>query len=489
MRTNLCFSFTMLAGLSLAYGCHSIAGVRSDGVLATEDAGTASGGKGGAAGAGGNGGMAGAGGTGGNGGTGGIAGMGGAGGAGGAGDCNPMDCLSKMCDKGACVPVKGICTESGAPFYIFVGTDFVKADPKMLVAYSSKAAYVAISDEGGAKPTFRVRSIDGSGSLSPIKDCTVSTGSANMVSARATDNEFVIQGHLGGPNATMAEISFPTNDPNGEITGPCVELPMPSWSACVNDVENEIFVRHGNATKYAATCYDPVDSTQWHLVTGGSDEPAYTEIASGPSTDTSLRVLGMGFVQNEQVVFSGPDLVGEIWYRRATMNNVAQKIDYSGEPARQESLFAVIPEVDEQSVFIIGASSLLPPQFDAFLLGGTVTDMNQFASTPTTGFKTFAHFSGADVAKLGIYGQLSQDDFSYYSGIIPLAKKSVDIYWFTKKAEALLNGYTVYTVPAGDPSIITRSAFVPLQIQRLVVWREENAGVPTIRGQRFVCSY
>ncbi len=489
MRAKLFFSFMMLAGLSLAYGCHTIAGVRTDGVLAIEDAGTASGGKGGSAGAGGSGGnigMAGAGGTGGIAGMGGAGGASGAGGTGGAGNCDPADCLSKQCDKGACVPVNAICTESGTAFTFFVPTDFVKADSKMLVGYSSKAAYVAVSDEGGAKPKYRVRSIDALGKLANIVDCTVSTNAANMVSTRATDTEFVVQGHLSG---TMAEISFPTNDPDGKITGPCVEMPMPSWPACANRTETEVFARNGNVTKYATTCGDAADPNLWHLVTGGSDEATYTEIANGPNTDLSLRAAALGIIQNERVIFAGPLLVGDFWHRRETMGYVPQQIDFSGDPMRQESILSVIPEIEGQSAYLIGASSLLPPQLDASMVAGLVTDMNQFATAPIAGFKEFAHLMSADVAKLGTFGQVAKDDISYYIAIVPLSKKSVDMYWLTKKAESLINGQIAYAVPAGDPSTITRVAFVPLAFQRLVVWREENAGQITVRGQRYICSY
>jgi hypothetical protein len=474
MRTNLFFSFTILGGLSVAYGCHTIAGVRTDGVLATEDAGTSTSGSGGAAGAGGNGGM------------GGMAGAGGIAGMGGAGNCDPADCVSKQCDKDACVPVNAACMESGVLLTLFAGSDFVQPDPKMLVGYSSKAAYVAIADESGPNPTFRVRSIDGAGKVAPIVDCTLSTSGANMVTARTSDTEFVLQGHING---SMAEISFPTNDPDGKITGPCVEKLMPSWPECVNRIENETFVRNGNATKYATTCRDAVDSTVWHLVTGGSDESTYTTIASGPNTDVSLRVAGIGIIKNERVIFTGPELVGEFFHRRESMGYAPQIIDFSGDPARQEAVLSVTEEVEGQSAFVIGASALLPPQFDASLLGGVLTDMNQFATKPTTDFREFVHLTGADVAKLGTVGQVAKDDNSYYAAIVPLAKKSVEMYWFTKKGETLIGGKTAYTVPAGNPETITRVAFVPLTFQRLLVWREENAGVLTVRAQRFVCFY
>lgn len=471
MRANIIFSLTILAGLSVAYGCHTIAGVRTDGVLATEDAGSASGGKGGAAGAGGNGGMA---------------GVGGIGGMGGAGNCDPMDCLSKQCSNGACVPVNAACMESGVPLTIFTGGDFVQADAKMLVGYSSKAVYITIADEAGASTKFRVRSIDGAGKVENIVDCTISTPSANMVAVRASDSEFVIQGHI---NDTMAEVSFPTNDPDGKITGPCVEMPMPSWSQCANRIETEVFARNGNVTKYAATCRDAADSNVWHLVTGGSDEAAYTEIASGPNGDVSLRAAAIAIIKNERVIFTGPELVGDFSHRRESMGFALQKIDFSGDPARQESVLAMIPEVEGQSAFLIGASALLPPKFDASLLGGMVTDMNQFDTTPTPGIKEFVHLTGADVAKLGTYGLVAKDDISYYVAIVPLSKKSADMYWFTKKGESLLTGKAGYSVPAGNPETITRVAFVPLTFQRLLVWREDNAGVLTVRAQRFVCIY
>src|SRR5690242_1366372 len=90
----------VLAGLSLAYGCHTIAGVRTDGILETEDAGPGSSSSSTAS-------------TGGMGGTGGASSAGGAGGTGGGG-CNPDNCLSKMCDQNACVPVNAQCTPNGA---------------------------------------------------------------------------------------------------------------------------------------------------------------------------------------------------------------------------------------------------------------------------------------------------------------------------------------------------------------------------------------
>lgn len=479
MRAKYLVLVGLFGGMSLAYGCHTIAGVRTDGVLATEDAG---------AGAGGTGGMAGMAGMGGMSGTGGAGGAGGAGGGGGNGNCNPADCLSNMCSQGACTPANALCTKSGSEFFVFVPTDFVKADPKMLVGYSSKAAYVAISDEGGANPVFRVRHINGDGKLSTIVDCPVSTPNANMVAVRTTENEFVIQGHLGGPNAAMAEISFPTNDPEGKISGACVETTMPSWPQCTNRIENEVFVRNGNATKYAVTCEDPADSTKWHIVTGGSDEPMYTDAAIGPNGDMALRAAHIAYIGGERVIFSGPELAGEFFYRRESKTFMPEPIDFSGEPARKEGIFSVIPTVEGQSVYIIGASALLPPQFDASLVGGLVSDLTQFATVPPPAFKEFAHFSGADVAKLGTYGQLAQDDISYYVAIVPLSKKSVDLYWFTKKAEPLINGMVAYEVPAGDSSTITRVAFVPLLVQRLVLWREENAGQVTVKGQRYVCA-
>ena len=480
MRVQSLLSVAILGGLSLAYGCQLIAGVRTDGVLATEDAGPGSGSTGGAAGAGGSGGMAG------TGGTGGMAGSAGAGGAGG-GNCNPDDCLAKKCNGGACSPVNAVCTPSGTAFYIFIPTDFVKADTKMLVGYSSKAAYVAVSDEGGPNPVYRVRSVDGSGSLSNITDCTVSTPSANMVTARTSETEFVLQGHLTG---TMAEISFPIDSADGKIAGTCVEQPMPSWSQCANRIETEVFARNGGATKYATTCQDAGDATKWHLVIGGSDEANYTDLANGPNTDNSLRVTGVGYIKGERVLFAGPDLVGDFYHRRESMGYQAKQIDFSGDSTRQESILAVVPDVEGQSAYMIGASALVPPQFDASLLAGLVTDMSQFDTIPTQGFKEFEHFSGLDVSKLGTYGQLAKDDFSCYVAIVPLAKKSVDMYWFTKKGEALINAQVAYTVPDMEPNTtITRVAFVPLVLQRLVVWREENNGQTTVKGQRYVCSY
>lgn len=470
MRTQSLSFLAVLGGLLWGYGCHTIAGVRTDGILETE----ATGGAGGAGGAAGAGGMAGAG------------GAGGEAGAGGGGVCDPNMCLSKMCDKGACVPVNAVCTPSGAPFFVFIPPDFVKSDSKMLVGYSSKAVYVAISDEGGTNPKFRVRSIDGSGKVATVVDCTVSTGKANMVGVRTSETEFVLQGHLTGK---MAEISFPTNDPDGKITGPCVEQPMPSWPECVNNIENEVFVRYGTATKYATTCIDPADSSKWRLVTGGSDETTYTDVANGTLGDDALRVIATGFIQNEQVIFTGPELVGEVWLRRASKAFAAQQIDFSGNAARQESIFAAIPVIDGQSLYLVGGSSLLPPQFDASLLAGLVTDIAQLEAMPAQGFSEFVHLSGIDVSKIGTYGNLAQDDTTCYAAIVPLSKKSVDIYWFTKDGQPLIAGEAAYTVPAGDPSTITRVAFVPLALQRLVLWREENAGLTTVRGQRLVCTY
>lgn len=475
MRGQSLLFLAIVGGLSLGYGCHTIAGVRSDAVLATEDGGPGSSSSGGAGGAGGMAGMAGAG---------GASSAGGAGGSGGG--CNPADCLSNMCDQGVCAPVQAACTPSGTPFFIFIPPDFVKPDTKMVVGYSSKAAYVAIAEEDGPNPIFRVRSIDGSGKVAPVANCLISTGNANMVSVRVSDTEFVLQGHLSD---AMAEISFPTNDPDGKITGPCVEQPMPSWPECVNRLESEVFVRHGNATKYATTCRDPADSNKWRIVLGGSDEPMYTDVANGTSGDTSLRIAGLGYIQNEQVLFTGPDLTGEFWYRPASKNYAATQIDFSGEPARQESVFSVLPVVDGQSVFILGGSALLPPQFDASIVAGEVSDLKQLEMVPAQGFKEIVHLTGLDVTKIGTYGNLSQDDASYYAAIVPLSKRSVEIYWFTKDGQPLLAGVPVYEVPAGDASTITRVAMVPLALQRLVVWREENAGLVTVRGQRFVCAY
>lgn len=473
MRAKSLVLFGLLGGMSIAYGCHTIAGVRTDGVLANDDAGPGAGGAGGMPGAGG---MAG---------TGGIAG---AGGEGGNGNCNPSDCISNMCSQGACVPVNAVCTPSGAQFFVYVPTDFVKPDPKMLVGYSSKSVYVAISDEDGANPVYRVRHINGDGKLSSIVDCPVSTPNANMVAARTTETEFVVQGHLGGPNATMAEISFPTNDPEGKISGACVENPIPSWPQCTNRIETEVFTRNGNVTKYAVTCEDPVDSTKWHIVTGGTDEPMYKDAALGNNGDLAFRTAQLGIIGGERVIFTGPELAGDFFFRRESNSFAAEQIDFSGDPARQEGIFSVIPIVEGQSAYIIGASALLPPKFDAALLGGLVSDLNSLKMVPPPQFKEFAHFTGADVAKLGTYGQLAQDDISYYVAIVPLSKKGVDLYWFTKKGEPLINGMVAYEVPSGDPSTITRVAFVPLAVQRLVLWREENAGQVTVKGQRYVCA-
>lgn len=474
MQSKGLFSVVVLGGLSLGYGCHTLAGVHTDGVL---DEGTVSSSSTGMAGAGG------------MGGTGGAAGTGGMGGAGGGGNCIPTDCVTGMCSQGACVSPNAVCAPSGAIFDIFGPGDFVDADAKMLVAHSSKAVYVAISDEGGPNPIFKVHSIDGDGSVANIVNCTASATAANMVSARASDTEFVIQGHLNGPNATMAEISFPTNDPEGRITGPCVEMPMPSWKECVNRINTEAFVRNGGVTKYVTTCADPVDSTISRVVIGGSDELTYTDIANGPNSDISLRTTGIAYVKNERVLFSGPDLVGEFYFRRESAAFAPQQIDFSGIPERQEAIFALVPEIEGQSVYVVGASAILPPKFDASLLGGLVTDVSQLATTPAQGFKEFVHMGSAEVSKLGTYGNITSDDTSYYAAIIPLAKKSVEMYWFTKKAESLIGGQAAYTVPATDSSTITRAAFVPLALQRLVVWREENAGAVSVRGQRFVCSY
>lgn len=476
MRAKSLVVIGLFAGMSVAYGCHTIAGVRTDGVLATEDAGPGAGGAAGTGGMAGMGGMAGTG------------GVGGAGGGGGNGNCNPADCLANMCVQGACAPVNAVCTPSGSQFFVYVPTDFVQADSKMLVGYSSKSAYVAISDEGGANPVFRVRHIDGDGKLSNIVDCPVSTPNANMVSVRTTETEFVLQGHLGGPNATMAEISFPTNDPDGKISGPCVENPIPSWTQCTNRIETEVFVRNGNVTKYAVTCDDPADSTKWHIVMGGTDEPTYSDIAVGPNGDLSFRTAQIGFIAGERVIFTGPELAGDFFFRRESNAFMPEQIDFSGDPARQEGILSVIPITEGQSAYIIGASALLPPKFDASLVGGIVTDLSQLKTVPATGFKEFAHFSGGDVSKIGTYGQLAQDDISYYVAIIPLSKKGVDLYWFTKKGEPLINGMVAYQVPAMDSSTITRVAFVPLLVQRLVLWREENAGQVTVKGQRYVCA-
>ncbi len=474
MQSQRLVSVFVLGGLSLGYGCHTLADVRTDGVLDEGSSSSSSSGMGGAAGMGG---------------TGGAAGSGGMGGAGGADTCIPADCLSGMCAQGACAPVNAVCTPSGTVFPIFVATDFVDPDSKMLVASSSKATYIAISEESGAQPVFRVRSIDGTGGLSNIVDCPASTNNANMVSAYATDNEFVIQGQLGGATPTMAEISFPTNDPEGKITGPCVEKTIPSWPECVARIETEAFFQINGVTKYVTTCADQADATKWHIVSGGTDEPTYSDLANGPNTDISLRATALGYVKGERVIFSGPDLVGDCYYRRESEGNIPKQIDFSGIAERQESIFAVLPEVEGESIYVVGASSILPPKFDASLLGGLITDMSQFAAVPAQGVKEFVHMGSAEVSKLGTYGKITSDDISYYAAIIPLAKKSVDMYWFTKKAEPLISAQVAYEVPAGDPSTITRVAFVPLVLQRLVIWREDNNGAITVRGQRFVCSY
>jgi hypothetical protein len=483
MRATRSFSFLVLAGLSV-YGCHTLAGVRTDAVLDTGEGGAGGGGSGGNAGAGGDAG------SGGSGGAAGAAGSGGSGGGGGGGNCNPDDCLSKMCDKGACVPVTAACVPDGAPFTIFGSGQFTQPDSRLLVSYNSKGVYVAIGEDGEAMPKLRVRSIDAvMTNLSGITDCTIAAPSAQMVYARATEDEFVLQGFQFTPNSAITEVSFPLDPNSGQLMGTCNNMPMASWTECVNNLENVEFTRFGNATKYVVTCRDNAEPNTHHLVTGGSDEQTYTDIANGPSSDDTMRAAAITYINGERVIFTAPKLYGKIGYRRQSNGYTAQPIDLSNDPMRQEALLGASSAADGQSAYMLAASVLLPPQFDANLFGGFVSDLAQFSAVPPTGLKLVGHFAGADVAKLGSYGQGSEDDVSYYIGVAPISSKSVDIYWFSKTDEALIIGQSVYSVPAGDATLIPRVAFVPLGVFRLAVWREENAGMLTVRGLRLVCSY
>jgi hypothetical protein len=394
-----------------------------------------------------------------------------------------------MCDQGTCVPVKAACLPDGTPFNIFNPGQFTDPDTRLVVSYSSKAAYVSVTEESGANDEFWVRSIDPAGKLSGITKCLAETTKTKMVSGRATETEFVLQGYQYPANAAITEFSFPLDPNTGELVGTCMNMPMPSRSDCVSKTQNVEFTRFGNATKYATHCEDPVDPTMWHLTTGGSDDPAHIEVASGPSTDYSLRPAAITYVNNERVIFVGPKIYGDIAYRRATNGYTLQPIDLSNDPMRQEAFISSVSNAAGES-YILMASALLPPQFDAVIMGGLLTDFAQFSAVPPTGMKVFAHFSGTDVAKLGTYGQAGEDAISYYVGVAPLSSKSVDIYWISKTGESLVTGQSVYSVPSGDPTTIPRVAFVPVgPFSRLVVWREENAGVLTVRGQRLVCSY
>jgi len=466
MRVTSRLSVVVFVGLSLLYGCHTLAGVVTDGVLA-------SGGGGGA------------------GGLGGAGGSGGSGGLGGGGDCIPTNCLSQTCDQGACVPVKGTCIPQASPFNVFIPPEFIKPDGKLLVTYSSKAVYVAISEESGATAHFRARSISADTTyLSDITDCTLTAPFGKMWSARATDSEFVLQGFLPTGSSTMTEVYFPADPTTGDLTGTCTSMPMPSWPACVDRIHAAEFVHVKGVTKYAATCEDAADPNTWHLVTGGSDETSYTEITSGMSSDFAVRAAGISIINGERLIVVGPKLYGSIGYRRESDGFVLHPIALSTDPARQSAWLGSIPVVPGQSAYVLSGSGLLPPQFDANLLGGVLSDISQLDALPPKGLGVIGHFVGADVAKMGTYGQAGQDDKFYYVGVAPLQQKSADIYWLSKAGETLIAGQAAYVVPAGDPTTIPRAAFVPLgSLYRIAIWREENNGQLTVRAQKFVCSY
>ncbi|HMY17703.1 MAG TPA: hypothetical protein PKA58_15375 [Polyangium sp.] len=465
------------AGLPLVYGCHTIADVRTDAILDEGKSSSSSG-------------MAGQGGMGGMVAAGGMGGMAGGGGGGGGGNCDPSNCLSKQCAQGACVPVNAKCSPQGPPFPIFLPTDFVDPAGKLLVGYNNKAVYVSIADEGGPNAKFRTRSIDAiSNNVSNITDCTVPYPLVYMNSTRTSDTEFVVQGHVA-PNVVVAEASIPLDAMTGDLKTGCQFQPLPSWSACMSSTVVSKFTRLGNDTKYAVTCEDPADPNTWHLVTGGSDEASYTDIGTGPANGFEVRASAISYINNERVVFVAPDLYGKIGFRRESKAYALEEFDLDVDPARQEAILAMVPFVSGQSVFMLAGSGLLPPQFDARLLGGVLSDMAQFATVPPTGVKEVGHFTGAEVAKLGTYGQPGEDAESFYVGVSPLSQKSADIYWLSKTGETLIAGQSAYVVPAGDNTIIPRVSFVPLgALYRVAVWREENLGTLTVRGQRFICSY
>lgn len=486
MQSKGLFTAILLVGLAFGYGCHSIAGVRNDAILEEEKGSSSSG----MAGSAGKGGMGGAGGTGGMVATGGMAGTGGAGGGGGNGNCDPSNCVSKQCKNGACVPVNATCLPQGQVFPIFLPAQFTKPDGKLIVGYNSKAVYVAIAEESGATVTFRARSIDAATTdVSPITDCSIAYAKAYMNATRTSETEFVLQGHVA-PNVVVAEISIPLDSVTGGLKNGCQLAALPSWSECMKNTINVKFARLGAVTKYAATCEDPVDPNTWHLVKGGSDEPAYTDIGTGPLNGFEARASAVAYINNEQVVFVASELYGKIGYRRQSKAYALEEFDLSTDPARQEAILAMMPFVSGQSVFMLAGSGLLPPQFDAKLLGGIVDDMGQFATVPPTEVRIIGEFSGAAVAKLGTYAQPAEDANSFYIGVAPLSQKSADIYWLSKTGETLVAGQSAYVVPAGDSSIIPRVSFVPLgQVYRVAIWREDLNGTVTVRGQRFVCSY
>lgn len=475
---------SLVGGLFLAYGCHTIAGVRTDGVLA-EDAGSGSGGNAGTGGAAATGGMAGMG------GAGGTAGAGGAAGAGGGGTCNPADCLSKMCDKDVCVPVNATCTPQGMPFNIFIPGEFTKPDGKLFVNATPKAVYVAISEEAGPTAKFRARSIDAvTTDLSPITDCDISAGGAKMSKTRASDTEFVLQGRVFPSPSSVAEVSIPIDPNTGALMSPCNLSLLPSWPECTQNTDAIDFQHIGNVTKYSITCVDPMDSTKWNLLTSGSDEPTYTKVDSAPLNDFSVRSAGIAYIKGERVIFVSPELYGKVGFRRESKAFALEEFDLSTDPARQEAILGLVPAVPGDSAYILAGSGLLPPQFDASLLGGFISDLGMFTSTPPAGMKLVGTFKGAQVAKLGTIAQAIEDAASYSIGVAPLNNKSADIYWLSKTGEMLITGQSAYVVPAGDPTVIPRVAFAPLgPLFRLAVWREDNNGVLTVRGQRFVCSY
>ncbi len=454
MRAVNALSLVFLGG-SVVCGCHSLAGVRTDGVLDTDS--------------------------------------GGNGGAGGVVTCNPDDCVSKTCDQGACVPVKAACLPEGSPFNVFLPPEVTKPDVRLLVTFTSNTVYVAISEESGPTAKFRVRSIDGAlvTTLSSITDCTIAAPKAKMLGVRATNDEFVLQGYeIAGNDSTMSEISFPLNPTTGELVGGCVSQPMVSWPACVDHIQTAHFARIGDVTKYAVTCAEQANSSTWHLVTGGSDEATYTDVANAPSTDPSVRVVGFTYIKNERLFILGPKISGQHGYRRESDNFALHPLDLSADPERYDVVLGLLPIVAGESAYIVMGSALLPPAFDANLLGGVLTDINQLDAVPPTGFKLVGNFSGSDVSKIGIFGTGGQDETSYYAGVAPLSQKSADLYWLAKTGELLVPGQSAYVVPSGDPTIITRVAFVPLgSYFRLALWREENAGAVTIRARKYVCSY
>jgi hypothetical protein len=455
MRAMRSWGPAVVGGALFVAGCQLIAGVRTDAALDEGSGGSGSGGSGGSGGK----------------------------------ECSvPSDCPSGVCqDGGVCQPPMAKCTLDLAPFDILTAADLgghaVEAFSLLLVS-GPERAYVAVIDKVASR--LVVGTVRGLGEPNGSKAEFPFTEGAAFVTGRESGGQLILHGRVG---YEIGQVVFPTT-PDGVAAGGMFQ-PFPTLApACAkpNVAESMAFASVGDKTLYAATCAAPGGSLR-ALVVGGSAEPTPTLVAEGPRADTSLNIHYYTVTNGQHLLLLDDIMSGQTFFRTgasAADLAVAKPIQFSQNPAEQESVFGAVPLPTGDGVTLLLVHFTPPPMLSLVAEAGIVKNLASLAQVPPPGFAPI--FTLADVSQFSPPSPVVGDSKNLYLTLTPPSGKTVNLNWFTPEGGMLLPNSPVFTLPDSDSGLILNSAVAQVGFKLLVAWIEQRDGAVAVRGQRLLCT-